>query len=273
MTKGWFGLIGKTGLSIVLLYAGAILFSVLLQFVPGDWGAGRLATPIGLGLSAWLMYAWFERKQGWTVVWKDHKWHGGFLAGGTAAAIIFAVCMLLLMGTGSVQIAQVDWSWLTILAQVFLFLTVAAGEEWLFRGYIFGLFQRAIGNRTAVLINSLLFTAIHLMNPGSMSRPIEHIMIEMTNIFLLAFLMSQARMITGTLWMAIGLHFLFNFFQSTVFGFVNGGKEVQSLLEVSYSQMTVWNGASYGLESSLILTPVLLLTIGVFGWVELYRNP
>jgi uncharacterized protein len=259
-------LTGKTFMSIILLYAGVIVGSILLQFVPGDLGLGNLATPAGLVLSAWLMYAWFDKKKGWPVGWRDRRGAVRFLGGTVLAAVLIGTAVAALLLLGTVDVVPKAWFWGSIGLQIVLFLSVAAGEEWLFRGYLFGLYQHTAGVRTAFILNTLLFTVIHLLNPSSLSRPTEHIVIEMINIFLMGFLMSQARLYTGSLWMPVGLHFILNFLQSTVFGFVNGGKEVDSLLGVSYVQLNVWNGASHGLESSLILTPVLLLAVLTYGY-------
>lgn len=260
------GIVGKTVLSIILLYACVIILSILFQFIPGDGSFGLLATPIGLGLSAWLMYAWFERKKAWPIGWQDRKGAGNFLLGGSIAAIVVASTVAAMLAVGSVDVHQASWGWSALLFQILLFLSVAVGEEWLFRGYLFGLYKQFIGVRFAVLANSFVFTAIHLINPDAMNRPVEHIAIEMINIFLMAVLMSQARLFTGTLWAPIGLHFLLNFFQSSVFGFKNGGKDVESLFEVSYEQLTIWNGATNGLESSFLFTPILLLAVAVYVW-------
>jgi uncharacterized protein len=188
------------------------------------------------------------------------------LTGGTAAAILIAAGASLLLITGTLKLQGNSWIWGAILFQAFMFMLVAVGEEWLFRGYLYGVYRNAFGPRFAVVLNSILFTATHLFNPDGASRPIEHIAVEMVNIFLMAVLMSQARLFSGTLWLPISLHFMLNFVQSTVFGFVNGGKEVESLFRLHYEQGNLWNGAGYGLESSLLFTPVLVLTAMVYGY-------
>jgi len=259
--------LGKSLLSIILLYAVVIVGSIILQFIPGETELGLLSTPIGLMVSAWLMYVWFEKKKAWPMGWQDRKSVGNFLMGGSIAAIVIALSVSIILFTGNVDVQQMPWSWNVVLFQTILFLSVAIGEEWLFRGYLYGIYKEAIGIRSAVFINSAIFTVIHLVNPEGLTRPIEYIVIEMVNIFLLAVLMSQARLFSGSLWMPIGLHFMLNFFQSSIFGFKNGGKEVESLFQLTYGDASIWNGASYGLESSLAFTPVLLIIVAVYGWL------
>jgi uncharacterized protein len=258
-------LTGKTLMCLIFMYAGVIGCSILLQFVPSELGVvGNLATPAGLILSSWLMYIWFEKKKRWPVGWKDRKGAEHFLRGTVMAAVLIGLTAFLLMLWGTIDVVPREWMWGAVGFQALMFLSVAAGEEWLFRGYLYGLYKHTVGIRTAIILNTLLFTAIHLINPNSLSRPVEHIAIEMMNIFLMGLLMSLSRWYTGSLWMPIGIHFILNFLQSTVFGFVNGGKEVDSLYSVTYGHLNVWNGASYGLESSLTFTLVLLLAVLVY---------
>ncbi len=262
----------KTLLSIVLLYAGVIACSMLLQLLPEWEGKGNFATPVGLGLSAWLMVVWFERKRELSIGWRDARGAGQGFVGVVSGAMIIGLGALVMLLTNTIDVRLNDWTWQAIAVQTLLFLAVAMGEEWLFRGYLFGLYQQAFSARTAVWVSSAMFTAIHLINPNAMSRPMEHIAIEMVNIMLMAILMARSRLAAGSLWMPIGLHVALNVLQSTVFGFVNGGKEVDSLFRIEYDSLNVWNGASHGLESSLIFTPVLLLAVLVTGWVSKRRR-
>ena len=168
-------------------------------------------------------------------------------------------CVSLLTGNVTLQ----DHSWIpeAMINQVFLFLLIALGEEWLFRGYLYGLYKSTIGVKTAIFLNSFIFAAVHLLNPHSLSKPLEHIIFEMVNLILLAVLMSLAREYSGSLWMPVGIHFAMNFLQSSIFGFLNGGKQVDSLFYLVYENKILWNGAGHGLESSMIFTPVLFCSV------------
>ena len=63
--------------------------------------------------------------------------------------------------------------------------------------------------------------------------------------------------------MPIGIHFFMNFLQSSIFGFLNGGKQLNSIFSVLYGNKTLWNGGGYGLESSLVFTTVLSFSLFV----------
>ena len=203
----------------------------------------------------------FKRKKEWQLGWSDphavtHSFMGILIIG-----IVFAVTMSMLLLTGNVTLQEHSWRWEGMINQVFLFLLVAVGEEWLFRGYLYGLYKSMTGVKMAIVLNSCLFAAIHLLNPNSLSKPLEHIILEMVNLFLLSVIMSLAREYSGSLWMPIGIHFAMNFLQSSIFGFLNGGKQVDSLFYFEYVNKTLWNGAGYGLESSMVFTPVLIFSV------------
>lgn len=254
-------LLGKTLIGIGMLFALLIGLNIAQQLTPKDLHLNDFTTPISLGLTACFMYLLFERKKGFAAVWIDRQAARKTFTGIIMAAIMMGITMTIMLVTGDIMLAENSWQWDVIALQVLMFLFVAIGEEWLFRGYFFSIYNTVSGVSSAIILNSILFTFIHLVNPDAFARPIEHIVIEMANIFMLSVLMSFARAISGSLWMPIGIHFAVNMLQSLVFGFVNGGKEVDSLFHITYGNKTVWNGAGYGLESSLMFTPILLMTV------------
>ena len=263
-------MIGKTILAAVMFIGLLIALNLLVQIFLPDHGLELFPTPVALGLTAWFMYFLFERRKQWVVGWSDRHAVSKTFMGILMISIVIAVTMSIMFWTGNIALQEHSWSRAVGMQQIFLFLLVAIGEEWLFRGYFFGLYQYVAGTKAAVILNSCLFTAIHLFNPESLSRPLEFIIIEMTNLFLLSLLMSFARVYSGSLWMPIGIHFCMNFLQSSIFGFLNGGKQVDSLFSVLYENKTMWNGAGYGLESSLVLAAGL--SISIFVMIFFYKK-
>lgn len=257
--KGIYSVIGKTIVGVVMIFAIILVLSIVDQVVLKEGSYGNFISPIGLGLTACLMVLLFERKNKFDIGWKDRFAVQNVFTGIVMSMIVMTITMFFMLLTGKVALQEQFFGWNLILFHVFLFLMIAIGEEWLFRGYFFGLYQTKIGTKTAIFLNSILFTAIHLINPESFSRPIEHIVIEMANIFLISLFLSMTRLFSRSLWMPIAVHFSINFLQSAIFGFANGGKEVESLFSLVYEELTVWNGSGYGVESSFIFTPVLVL--------------
>jgi len=259
---------GKTLLGIGLGLALTVAIGIVLQTLGG--GGEAYATPVGFALSAWWMYRWLEREKGWAVGWKGRRQGERTLAGGAVGTVIVSLTVSLMLATGNVSLESMPFEWRTIAGQAALFAAVAIGEEWFFRGYAYGVYRRSMSAFGAAVWSSIWFTSIHLINPEAFERPAVFIAAEMGNIFLLSLLFAWARERSGSLWMPVGMHFVVNGLQSTVFGFTNGGKELPSLFRIAYHSETVWNGGGYGLESSLVYTP-LLLGATVAAYVHLNR--
>ena len=70
----------------------------------------------------------------------------------------------------------------------------------MFRGVIFRLLERGLGSSVALALLSVMFAAIHLLNPGA----------SLMGAFVVAIgsgvMFSCAYLLTRSLWLAIGLH-------------------------------------------------------------------
>ncbi|GAB4181142.1 MAG: hypothetical protein Fur0032_22210 [Terrimicrobiaceae bacterium] len=71
-------------------------------------------------------------------------------------------------------------------------------EEWIFRGYLYGVARRYVGPLWSMFVVSLLFAAIHLHLPA------------MPGLFLLGVVFTVIYERTGTLWAPIAVHSVFN---------------------------------------------------------------
>jgi hypothetical protein len=109
-----------------------------------------------------------------------------------------------------------------------------------------------------VVISSVVFGFVHLLNPMATLTGAIFISIEA------GLLLAAAYMLTRRLWLGIGFHISWNYFQSAVFGgVVSGGVAEPGLLKTVITGPDLITGGSFGLEASLI--PCLLATsTGVF---------
>jgi membrane protease YdiL (CAAX protease family) len=122
-------------------------------------------------------------------------------------------------------------------------------EELLFRLVVFRLLWRAFGIWAALGLSALLFGALHLMNPNATPFAALCIAIE-AGLMLAAFYI-----LTGRLWVSIGVHAGWNFTQGWVFGaavsgtsnFTGGPLAFRPLPGVS----PILSGAGFGPEASL----------------------
>ncbi|MEO6728789.1 MAG: hypothetical protein ABIM99_02595 [Candidatus Dojkabacteria bacterium] len=68
----------------------------------------------------------------------------------------------------------------------------------------------------------------------------------------------------------IGLHFGWNFFQGTIFGFNVSGKDTYSLIVTKDNTANMWNGGKFGFEGSILSIIFQLIAI-ILVWV-IFKN-
>jgi uncharacterized protein len=251
--------LGNILLGFAIWFASSILLSIALNPILNN--VSYYTTQLGFIVSAVVMVMWFGKKQGWVLGIRNRNGKSSFIIGSAIAMLIPTLATLMMYSFYLIELEGNQWKVTTMLMQSSLFLIIAIGEEVFFRGYLFGMVQRRLHTRAAILISTIIFAGLHVINPGAFDKPISYLFIEVFNIFLLGLLFAQARLQSGNVWMPIGLHFIMNFTQSAVFGYLNGGKEVESFLNITFLSENLLNGAGYGLESSLLLTPIVIIAM------------
>ena len=143
-----------------------------------------------------------------------------------------------------------------------LFLeTVLVGywEELVFRGYLLQNMMAGMGIKVAIIISCLIYGLIHFTNPnaGILSSSI---------IVLFGFLRIYGYLTTKMLWLSIGMHIGWNFFQGPVFGFAASGQQKLSLLDLTISGPDWLSGGKFGPEGSVIIIPIIALALYLMRW-------
>ena len=173
----------------------------------------------------------------------------GALAG--TGVILLAFFGLWITGTVSSFALNEAFSIKELVLWLGIYLIVAFVEEVMFRGYFMNVFMERYSPLTAILITSLLFGSMHLMNPffGWLG---------FFNIALAGVLMGFFFFIRGNIWLPVGLHFGWNFVQGTVLGFNVSGIQAENLFNLQLGGSKLLGGGGFGLEGSLITTLVCL---------------
>lgn len=149
-----------------------------------------------------------------------------------------------------------------VLAFVVIFIMTAWNEELLARGY--HLQTIASGSNTAwgVVLSSVIFGILHLANPNAT-------WVATIGIFAAGLFFAYGYTRTMRLWLPMGLHFGWNFFEGVVFGFPVSGLDVYRLTRHQVTGPAAWSGGPFGPEAGLIMVPAL--AIG-FVLVHLYTK-
>jgi uncharacterized protein len=116
---------------------------------------------------------------------------------------IFTVCSLFIKSTVTMDFmvhAYKTAVWLPLLLTAVM-LIGPIGEEFIFRGFLFEGFRHSrLGNTGAILLTSILWTALH----------IQYDLSGIAQIVITGFFLGYARVKTGSLWLCIWLHCLMN---------------------------------------------------------------
>jgi membrane protease YdiL (CAAX protease family) len=193
-------------------------------------------------------------------------------------AIGFAIPMVMM---GAIFAAEFGFGWIHIesfalstvaggavvsltLAALVQFLLAAYQEELLSRGYHLQNLSDAFGKVWGVVVSSLIFGLLHLANPSAGWA-------STLGIFVAGAFLAYAYLRTRRLWLSIGLHAGWNFFEGTVFGFQVSGLDFFRLIRISVSGPELWTGGAFGPEAGLIILPAIVLGT-VLVWVYTRRR-
>ena len=177
-----------------------------------------------------------------------------------AGMIAASVGINLLVGGMSIETGTVSVGiWILYLVG---YILQGMSEEVMCRGCLMVSMARRNPLWVAVLGNSLVFAALHLLNPGVS-------LLAVVNLFISGCVFSVYVIKRGNIWGACALHSFWNFFQGNVFGVsVSGMKaNLSPLIADSLGGMDIWNGESFGLEGGLAVTIVELVTLCVLLFI------
>lgn len=137
---------------------------------------------------------------------------------------------------------------------ILIFIVVAVSEEVIFRGYLLNKLSERLSVQWAVIISSLMFSLLHIGN--------SHFgIIGFTNIFLSGMLLAMVALKDQNLWVSIGLHFTWNLTQA-ILGFAVSGHKDVGLLKLNHlTSLGYLSGGAFGVEGSLLLTPIIVVAI------------
>ena len=134
------------------------------------------------------------------------------------------------------------------------YIFVAWNEELIYRGYIMQSLASGFNLTWGILISSIYFGIEHLSNPNSNGMAVA-------GIFLAGLFLAYGFLRTGQLWLPIGLHLGWNFFESAVFGFPVSGYDRPGLLNITVSGPEFWTGGAFGPEAGFIILPINLIGV------------
>jgi membrane protease YdiL (CAAX protease family) len=252
--QGW--RVGAFVCLVLLLVTGAVL---LLRLAGVESAMLERLLLLAAALAAtWALTRFVNRKPVRSV--------GLWIHGGTLREL-GAGCLLGFLMMGGIYVVEVGLGYVhpsraglgpagavrvTVLSVIW-FGAGAMGEELLFRGYAFQSLIQALTFLPATLLTAVVFGLAHLQNPHMTA-------FSLSNVVLAGILFSFAYMKTRSLWLPFGIHFAWNFSQTTLFGFPTSGMvdDSHALFNAARSGPAWIGGGDFGPEGGALATIALL---------------
>ena len=166
-------------------------------------------------------------------------------AGAAIGALLFSLVALELFVGGFYHILKVHPTPDLAVAAVLL-IGGAVFEELLFRGVIFRLVEEWTGTWIALAVSAILFGLAHAANPGA--TPVSSLAIALEA----GILLGAAYVLVRNLWLPIGLHFAWNFFEGPIFGTqISGHSFLRDAATAQLAGPSWITGGSFGPEAGV----------------------
>ncbi len=233
--------------------------AVAAPYMPA-WVATLLDAAFYLGgvlLLTWGFSRFLDRSSLSRLGLRKERWLG-YLGAGLAlgAALVFAAfAVLRLAGLVTVEVSA-GWLSAEWVASAVLWIVISFVEELSFRGYILQGLARGWGMPIAVVVSSVLFGAVHAMNPNAS-------LLGVLTICVGGLLFASAYLVTRSLWLPIGLHIGWNLVETQVLGFAGSGHVQPSILHTTVQGPMILTGGAFGPEGGLVTLAAELAGIAV----------
>jgi membrane protease YdiL (CAAX protease family) len=262
--------VGVLGLALVLTAQGTTpdhLLDQLFQILTA-LPALTITAILQFGVTVAIVYLWrrrLDRKsfrslgiQATPGGWQE------FLLGAVLIGLMWTIIFLFSFSSAAISIEGLRIDSTTLLGGLGLGLAfnifVGLNEELDARGYVLQNLSEGVGFAPAVLISAIYFGALHLLNPGASVA-------STLGVALFGVLAALGYWATGQLWMSIGMHAAWNFFEGPVFGFLVSGVNLGGIFVLRVNGPEWLTGGRFGPEAgALTMAPLLILIAAVYLW-------
>jgi hypothetical protein len=252
--------------TLIMLILG-ILFTIPAQAFATPLGGlpnnlSLVANGLGILTSVWIARKFLDRRTFTSLgLAFQGKWLREIGIGILIAAVIMAIVFLVELSLGWLSIDGYLWQTVpaaNLLAQLAVWLLMFIGvgyyEEVLSRGYHLQNLTEGLNLAWGLILSSAVFGLLHLGNPNA--TYISALGITAAGLFL-----AYGYIRTRALWLSIGLHIGWNFFEGVVFGFPVSGMETAQLIRHTISGPDWFTGGAFGPEGGA--ASILAMAVGV----------
>ena len=255
--------------TLAFVFLSLILFLMFFGLVDPLTGGLETSLWVEQVLSVWaiLIATWLARR---LLDRRSFRSLGLELSGKSWAdlAVGFVIPGLLM---GLIFLAELSLGWTTferfawqtaepndvilgLVSGLVTFTLVGFSEEILSRGYHLQNLKDGLNLGWALFLSSAIFAVLHAANPGSN-------WVSTLGLLLAGYFLAYGWVRTRQLWLPIGLHIGWNFFEGVVFGFPVSGLSTFRLIQHNTTGPVLFTGGEFGPEAGLIIIPAMALGI------------
>lgn len=177
--------------------------------------------------------------------------------------VLNGFCALIAMINGDFTLRFSQFEIFPAIGLLFAVFVQSSAEELLCRGFMYHRLLKSTNSPTfAIIFNSLFFAALHLFNNGMSILPFYCI-------FIFGVLTSMIVYYFDSLWMVMGLHAMWNFTQSILFGLPNSGINVPySIFKIGGSvKGSFAYNPTFGLEGTILSCALMTICcVALYIW-------
>lgn len=182
-----------------------------------------------------------------------------YLLGGLAAVLLLCVIIGICCGLGGLSYVgfgkEMDGIYLAALLGGLM--VQSAAEEALSRGFLLISLKKKVPVWLAVFCSATAFAYPHFSNLTE--APTQYCVVGIINLYLISIIFSMLMLCRTNIWIACGLHGIWNYLLYGVFGLTLSGSDMttQGVLCFEAGTANIINGGQYGIEASIVTTIVL----------------
>ena len=252
-------------LQTLLLFVLGIIISIIgrilgISIDPENLIAGQILNLVLITGSVYIARRWLDKRSFESLGLRlDIQTLYDILAGIGITFVQMGFIYIVMLGLGWLTFEGFAWEFDPIntvitstLTFLLVFIFVGWNEELMSRGYHLQTIASGLNLFWGVVISSAVFGILHLGNPNAT-------WVSAAGIFFAGIYLAYGYIRTKQLWLPIGLHIGWNFFEGVVFGFPVSGLDIYALLRIKVSGPVLWTGGAFGPEAGLIVLPSLIV--------------
>ena len=258
----YLGVLLRVGVFALIAILGYYIFPWAISFVGSPFVIAALSTFAAAGVANAIVLRIYERGQladiglGWTAASRRNLALG--ILGGIGAGLVVLVGPILFRVADLEPAPESRFHWPSVLFVSIVLLFGAVGEEMLFRGYGFQVLVKAIGPFATILPMAVLFGLAHSLN-------LHFTWIALLNTVLWGIVLGYAFVLSGDLWLPIGLHFGWNWVLPLLGANLGGFTMGVTGYALHWYIGAPWSGGEYGPEGGWLTS---LVAVALFFYLH-----